>query len=467
MIHEFTVCNTTQSATAACLDGTNATTATVAAGQYCVPGDVANQAALQFAVDQTAHAAALKAAQDELAATAACLSRAWCCVATCTYNPATGNNDLSYTFTPDVLSSQCAAAFNQGKGWVKAGAFNNDTDAQNLAQQIAVANINNGQGCLFTNDELWTTAVCGGTPSACVYTAPDTTGKLFVHIPAATPEYYSRESKGKSNSMACTAAQVQLTTMLSTKCAADCKAKLKGLTWLLPSTVPDTPLNRAATTTPCAGAVEFSTQINCGEIGATYVARLWIRGCVECKDYYGSAADLVTTSNGFCRVCLGGPGHQDPTYCESCCVYNDKATDPSQPLNPNQVPRPGNTYPVANQYMLVISDPPQIYYLNNLPAGASQGQVYGLDGTALITAPGTHGEGYYIDNVLIKQNATVTLRADSRDGLEYNTDYFKIYTADDNSDYPLNLGTKPDNTPVEQPYFGQFMQMDCVDLQKQ
>lgn len=132
-----------------------------------------------------------------------------------------------------------------------------------------------------------------------------------------------------------------------------------------------------------------------GAPGATYQVTIRFRGVVELKSYAGGGG----TTTGYWTV--GGTA-------------------------------PNDGY---NVYELVVTDPPQNYFLNNGPSNVQI--VYPLD---------------YSETIQVATGATLTLSADPVDAGE-------VKNVDANLQ-PVSI----DGTSVPQPYDGQFMVMDVTNI---
>jgi len=170
---------------------------------------------------------------------------------------------------------------------------------------------------------------------------------------------------------------------------------LGGLQWLLPSSVP---YNPSLTWVYCPSTISSVVQID-GDSNVTYGITVRVRGVVETKGYSGgSTGDATGTNSDFFYI--GGT--------------------PS-----------GSNW---NIYSLQISNPPQIYYLNN---GPDESWVMNLID--------------YTFTLPINGGATITLYANSEDGQELaNTPP---------SGGPLQI---PGISSPVQPYNGQFILMSYI-----
>jgi len=168
-------------------------------------------------------------------------------------------------------------------------------------------------------------------------------------------------------------------------------ATLDGLRWELPCT------KSVADPTVCETLPSVSTSATMGGVpGTTYQVTLRFRGVVEISRYDGGAAD------GYWQV--GG------------------------------APPAGST---INVYGLVVSSPPQTYYVNQ---GISNRVAVPLD---------------YTETIPIDAGATVTLLAESIDSFELRNL--------DASGQPIVI---PGVAPAPLPFDGQFVQMDVVSVAK-
>ena len=173
---------------------------------------------------------------------------------------------------------------------------------------------------------------------------------------------------------------------------ADCAqvtASVDAMSWLSPCTAPASPKT-------CLSSKISTSGIVAGAPGATYQVTIRFRGVVELKSYAGGGG----TTTDYWTV--GGTA-------------------------------PNDGY---NVYALVITDPPQNYFLN---AGPSNVQiVYPLD---------------YSETLRVKTGAALTLSADPVDAGE-------VKNVDANL-APVSIT----GTSVPQPYDGQFMVMTVTDIQ--
>jgi len=179
---------------------------------------------------------------------------------------------------------------------------------------------------------------------------------------------------------------------------------LDGKLWLMP--VPG-----AGLTGPRVNDPPDIVQTITGTAGEYWLASLRIRGVIEVKNYEGSLRTIPIGKTGTPPVAAFAVYKFSslPSTCLAC-------------------------YDTYNEYLLIISDPPQIILLNN---SAWEGDaVFPVD---------------YTINVPIAVGATVTLRARSVEGSAV-PNVAAISVPDDISSPIL----------VQQPYPGQFLQMDVV-----
>lgn len=174
-------------------------------------------------------------------------------------------------------------------------------------------------------------------------------------------------------------------------------ALLNGLLWLMPC-----PPNGHCTDP--ADQVETLT----GTPGTTWNITIRIRGVVELKPYLDPGV-VVPGTGGRC-ILNGFYGAGD----------------------------------LRNTYSLRISDPVAVYQLNRHNPPSSQTPQEGFQATRID----------YTFSFLVKVGATVTLRAESIDGLEFpNT-----------SNLVVNVGATDPYIRVSQPFPGQFLQMDVISV---
>jgi hypothetical protein len=138
-----------------------------------------------------------------------------------------------------------------------------------------------------------------------------------------------------------------------------------------------------------------------GNPGQTYVVYVRIRGVVECKNYANSG--VGGTASGHLFTC----------------------TNPTQAI-------PAAGADPANEYALVINDPPATYFLNRLLLGISP----------------THSEIVdYNFSFQVKTGAVVTLKARAIDALQ-----FKNISN-------LVANNAPPAVGIAEPFNGQFLEM--------
>ena len=466
----ITVYNTQQCATVACADGSSPTQGCIDAGTFSLEGDPADQAELQAQVDAQAYQAALAKAQANLPPTACTNQYDWCCTANCLRLEGFPTPTCSYAYGfvhappgTDVLpgGTNCNdVPPNQVYGFVAAGETTDDAAAQALAQARAMERLGACDQCQWLNDDAWGTQTCGQNDATCVIgsTAPPYNPATQVQVHVAAGSYGATTNKDDANALACNhVMQVLLPAAIKT---CNIPSSLSGLTWELPGTSPP-PVDYS---TQCSPRVVELTTTMIGNPGVTYDCTLLIRGCAEARLYLGTLTgpntDVVPGTNYFARVHFV-PDPTGPPTNPDCPPQGQTNVTAWQGVT--QLPRPDiKSNDVGNVYMLIISDPPAVYYLNNLntPNGRPNVSAYALDDTYDInssTNTTRQGRGYLLQ-VKIKQGATVTLRADSLDCAEWNAQKFNLKAADPDPRYHLPLNLKQGT----QPYYGQFLQMDCV-----
>lgn len=184
------------------------------------------------------------------------------------------------------------------------------------------------------------------------------------------------------------------------------------------------------------------TSVIIGSPGHLYTVAARIRGVVELKDY-GSGIVVAPGTGGYCLNDSPGiyPGNVSPFPLKA---YTDPYTG-YHPA-PDGVLIPGGS---ANEYLLLVSDPVQIYVLNaNIVAGI--GPVY------------SHPPLDYPLTFQARTGATVTLRARSIDGNAYYNGW--INPNPPYNWYGFQVVPTPPAINVTQPYPGQFMQMDVLSV---
>lgn len=168
---------------------------------------------------------------------------------------------------------------------------------------------------------------------------------------------------------------------------------LDGLLWSMPISIVDN---------SCVDPIDVSVILTANPF-KTYNVTLRFRGVVEWKEYSGG---LQTG-----HFVVGGTG-----------------------ASPGSIP----DNPIRNSYSLVVSNPPQTYFLNAYISGLTDA-VFVIDYTATIVVRGT---------------ATLTLQARSENGFGFANS--------GNLTVPVTGGDPP--IIPSQPFAGQFIQMDVVSV---
>ena len=208
--------------------------------------------------------------------------------------------------------------------------------------------------------------------------------------------------------------QVPLAPVVTDSGAQNIQAALSGLTWQMPIGDPTATLNPASKV-PNEPADQVAQIV--GAIGVTYTARVRVRGFAEGKLYQ----DIVSMIGGVHCVPAAGQSIVAGTG-GLCLAYTGALT--------GGFIKPAD---LTNEYLLIVSDPPMVYALNN---------VCGVSNPKLVD---------YQFDVQIKSGATVTLRANSMDGYAFpNTG--------------LQVVPEPPPINVTQPFAGQFLQMDVLSI---
>lgn len=233
----------------------------------------------------------------------------------------------------------------------------------------------------YWNTAQTATAVCpAGSPT------------LSYTVPANTISLTTNDPNGQSEVDATAAAQAQAqANLMLTQGGCGISGSLSGLKWLMPSTGP-TPGRHAV----CSDPADIVTTL-AGNPGQLYTVTLRIRGIVEIAPYTAwgvGGSDIPSTANPFTMGV--------DNYVFAC-------SNPTQAVPAVAYPTPGWD---GNEYALVISNPPQVFFLN---ADSAQPDAY----------------CHSIDcqfAVQIYAGATVTLKARSGDGLEEANGYWTIYS---------------------------------------
>jgi hypothetical protein len=435
MIHEFIVGNTQQCATVQCLDGSNVTQRCVAPNTYTAAGNASEQATLQALVDAQAAQQALQDATDALNAAASCLYKSAyiCCLGTC--NPADGSKTYQYNNNPTL---PCVATdINQFAAFLPKGAFSasDQTTADQLAHDSVTSAVAANLLCHYKSVPTWAVATCpNGTDMACTTTKPALASNQvqgFADTGAAT----STLSQDQANQEACNLAKSLCNDALK---ACSIAGQLSGLVWTmpciltnapcLPSGLPGGDYNDHCT---CCDPTDQKVTLQ-GSPGTTYQVTLKIRGCVELRDYQDAVGNpnLIPNTNKYCVANIGNA----------------------------QYPYPGQQHPTANVYTLEISDPPAVYYLNNLDTRV-QDFIYRMD------KDGTSGNGYQI-TVPIKAGADVYLKARSIENMEYRANWlaWQAVVPNDDPAHLLNPAIDQHTTATPHGYHGQWLQMDVMTV---
>lgn len=165
-----------------------------------------------------------------------------------------------------------------------------------------------------------------------------------------------------------------------------------------------------------------------GNPGQLYQVTLRFRGIVETfKDYTGAVDSSAKAYQNLMK-----PGDSVPKLYQSSGAFVTGGTFPPTTL--------------ANTYALIISDPPQTYYLNRKPDGIDLPQV-----CMMID---------YQETIPIRAGATVTLHADSHDGLEV----INAAAPDQATGIQVFDLFVPGVAPYPDLSVGQFIQMDVVSV---
>lgn len=191
---------------------------------------------------------------------------------------------------------------------------------------------------------------------------------------------------------------------------------------VVPSGSPLYVLGQASGNT-CPQSDTVSTVVQ-GQSGAAYTTTLLVQGVVELKPYTDPGCPCTGS------VVAGTSG--------SCFQI-------TSPMPTNGEIWSSNLY---NEYLLIISDPPQVYALNNGPEAASGP---GSCNVAVISFELT---------VPIAAGATVTLAANSIDGAE-------CPNCDPNQPsgcWPITIPYPTKPLQVTQPYVGQFAQINVLSV---
>ena len=244
---------------------------------------------------------------------------------------------------------------------------------------------------------------------------------IFKTAQPASAEVVLNGTLGLSTAAATFTAQQNQTEVARFEFPPPLSGNLNGLVWAMPI--------QALPGGNCADPPDQITTLN-GKSGKVYSLVLKIRGLVELKDYFDSAH----------TVNLSGSGSILPDTDNFCFKYNGTVFPDGTVLGSEYG---GVDYYGLNEYALIISNPPQMYLLNNATPARETAQS--LSGSPSIVN--------YSFAVQTAASAVVKLTARGVDRAEFSNG--------------LNLvcgDSAPTPITVAQPYNGQFLQMDVLSV---